>query len=102
MSDQLRGRMIGKVSHGGGQLGQASVYQIQLEDGRVLQCDYIEIASDGFRTLAVDEEVWCSVSAERDDWAEYVVPIREFTPRQLLGLPEVAPPEFDPIAQLWF
>jgi hypothetical protein len=86
---------------GGGQLGQASVYPLVLPDGDVLSCDYIEIASDGFRTLLDGEEVWCTRGAERTDWATYVIPIREFSPLELLG---VAPPEddqVDPLAQLW-
>ncbi|WNG81126.1 hypothetical protein C6A86_023495 [Mycobacterium sp. ITM-2016-00316] len=94
--------MIGRDSAGGGQLKQASLYQIQLEDGRLLRCDYVEIVSDGFRTLAVGEQVWCSVSPDDPGWATYVVPIRDYSARQLLGLPESSTQNPDPMSELWF
>ena len=102
MSRQFRGQVKARQDTGGGQRGQASLYQIQLSDGRIFHCDYVEIASDGFRTLAVGEEVWCSVSLDDPGRATYVVPIRNFSARQLLGLPEPAIEQPDPIAQLWF
>lgn len=102
MSAQFRGKVVGRDGTGGGQLRQASLYSIQLADGRSLLCDYIEIASDGFRTLAVGEEVWCGVSDEDPGWATYVVPIRDYSPRALLGLAEQAVDEPDPTAELWF
>jgi len=102
LSAQFRGRVVGREAGGGGQLKQASLYQIQLQDGRLLRCDYIEIASDGFRTLAVGEEVWCAVATDDPDWATYVVPIRDYSPRQLLGLHDPSDDEHDPITELWF
>lgn len=99
---QFRGKVIGRNGAGGGQLKQASLYQILLQDGRLLVCDYVEIASDGFRTLSVGEEVWCAVSGEKPEWATYVVPIRDYSPRQLLGLPEGPEGESDPVTELWF
>lgn len=102
MSRQFRGKVVGRAALGGGQLKQASLYQLRLEDGRMLVCDYIEIASDGFRTLAVGEDVWCCVSPDDPGQANYVVPIRDYSPRQLLGLPEQAVDEPDPVSDLWF
>ena len=101
MSAQFRARVIYRTGLGGGQHRKASLYSLELEDGRILTCDYVEIASDGFRTLAEGEEVWCSESSDDDDWATYVVPIRDYSPRDLLGLPPGDPPERDPIAELW-
>ena len=101
MTRQLRERCTGKVLTGGGQIGQASLYQIALNDERVLLCDYIEIASDGFRTLEVGEDVWCTPSTEEDGWASYVVPIRDCSPLDLLGLEVPSLPALDPLAELW-
>ena len=101
MREQLRARMTARTPSGGGQEGQASIYQLQLPNGEVLLCDYIEIASDGFRTFLDGEQAWCTRSQDRPDWATYVVPIREFSPLELLG---IAPPEddaVDPLAELW-
>lgn len=98
---QVRARCTGKVLSGGGQLGQASLYQLTLVDGRVLLCDYIEIASDGFRTLEVGEEAWCTPSSDQEEWATYVVPIRDCSPLALLGLGEAELPAADPLAELW-
>lgn len=102
MSGQLRGRIIGLRASGGGQLGHTSLYQLQLADGRLLVCDYIEVAADGFKTLREGDEVWCSVSDNDPGWATYVVPIRDYSPRQLLGLQEPAVDGDDPISELWF
>lgn len=102
MSAQIRGRVVARELVGGGGGGHTSLYRIQVDGVGVLECDYIEIASDGFRTLAPGEEVWCSPSQEREGWATYVVPIRPMTPRQLLGLPEKNDDEPDAISQLWF
>lgn len=98
---QFRARCTGKVLSGGGQRGQASLYQLTLSDGRILVCDYIEIAADGFRTLDVGEEVWCTPSTEQEDWATYVVPIRECSPLSLLGLAGLSEAPDDPLADLW-
>ena len=39
---QLRASVTGKLQQGGGQLGQASLYQLTLSDGSQLVCDYVE------------------------------------------------------------
>ncbi|MDR1187980.1 MAG: hypothetical protein LBK95_11090 [Bifidobacteriaceae bacterium] len=102
MSEQRRARMVTRAHTGGGQDGQASIYQLILQDGEVLLCDYIEIASDGFRTFLEGEEAWCTRSPDRRDWATYVIPIREFSPLELLGIAPQEDDEADPLTQLWF
>lgn len=102
MRTQMHGTVTTRRPTGGGQLQHTSLYEIELDDGRRLTCDYTEIASDGFRTLAPGEAVWCSVSEEDPTWAVYVVPIRSYTPRQLLGLPDIDALDEDPVAELWF
>lgn len=99
---QMRGKMVGRVFLGGGQEGQASLYRIEhLDTGQVYVCDYIEIASDGFRTLVEGEDVWFTPSPDREGWATYVVPLRNLSVLRLLGLPE--PPERpeEPFLKLW-
>jgi len=98
----MHGTVVGRRPAGGGQLQHTSLYEIELDDGRRLVCDYIEIASDGFRTLSIGEGVWCSTSAHDPEWAVYVIPIRDYTPRQLLGLPDSPVDEHDPVSELWF
>lgn len=98
----MLGTVVGRQAAGGGQLKHTSLYEIELDDGRRLVCDYIEIASDGFRTSSIGEKVWCSTSAEAPEWAIYVIPIRNYTPRQLLGLPDSPVDEHDPVSELWF
>lgn len=86
MSGQFRGRVVAYRPSGGGIRGWTSIYELRLDDGRALCCDYVEIASDGFRTLREGEAVWCSVSPDDPQWAVYVIPVRSFSPRELLGL----------------
>ena len=101
MRPQKRAVVVGKSETGGGQLGQASLYELETDDGLRLRCDYIEIASDGFRTLGVGERVWCNLSSDDPSWAVYVVPIRDVSPRALLGLREEPPAEPDLVIRLW-
>lgn len=101
MARQFRGTVTGRSGTGGGQQGQASIYKLSLTDGTTLLFDYIEIASDGFRTVNDGEEAWCTRSSTRPDWAEYVVPIRDFSPLELLGIAQPEAREPDLLAELW-
>jgi hypothetical protein len=98
---QFRARVTNLVPTGGGQHGQASLYELTLENGDILTADYIEIALDSFRQLRVGDEVWCTRSSDNPDWAVYVIPIREISPLQLLGIDDEEDYDGDPFAALW-
>lgn len=81
---QLRGVVASLDRGGGGPTGQVSVYTIETTDHQRFKCDYTDIATEGFRTLTIDDPV---LFVPTDNGrATFVRHINQPTSRQLLGL----------------
>ncbi|WP_166139830.1 hypothetical protein [Nocardioides ochotonae] len=53
----LVGQVVASVARGGGARGTGSVYKIRADSGEEYTCEYIDVVTEGFRTLKTGDVV---------------------------------------------
>lgn len=79
MSDARHGIVVDRRQTGGGYVVQDE------EDGRFYTFDYLQIVTEGFRTIRVGERVRFHTALERPGGAEFVIRLDQPDPAEYYG-----------------
>ena len=53
----LVGRVVASLARGGGARGTGSIYKIRTDSGEEYTCEYVDVVTEGFRTLKTGDVV---------------------------------------------
>jgi hypothetical protein len=83
MTDARNGIVVDRRQSGGGPSGTLGAYVVQDEtDGHTYTFDYLQIVTEGFRTIRVGERVRFHVTPARPGSAEFVIRLNQPDPAE--------------------